>query len=192
MRLFFAIALPDQVRSALGRLRVDDPAYRWVDPAQLHITLAFLGEQPESRLPDLQRIGEAAASASGKSALKLSESGSFGPHSAPRVLWIGLAGDVPALRALQSKLTGSLRDGNFPVEDRPFQAHITLARRRERTSTKTPPPWPPVKNVQPAEIPLDELTLFQSRLSSRGATYIPLGAFALRGQANNPTPGRRV
>jgi 2'-5' RNA ligase len=188
VRLFFAIALPDGVRTALARLQTDDPNYRWVDAAQLHITLAFLGEQPESRLTDLQRIGEAAASASSKSTLKLSEPGSFGPRSAPRVLWIGVASDVPALMALQSKLSDGLRNGGFAVEERPFQAHITLARRRERSAGRTPPPWPPEKDVQPAEIPLDELKLFQSRLSPRGATYVPLATFALRGQANHACP----
>ena len=52
MRLFFAIELPAEVQAALGRLRPkeDNRDYRWPDPALLHVTLAFLGEQPDSQL----------------------------------------------------------------------------------------------------------------------------------------------
>ncbi len=153
MRLFFAVALPSSVRSALARLQTTDAAYRWVDAEQLHVTLAFLGEQPESR---------------------------FGPRSAPRVLWIGLAGDLSALLHLASALTERLRDAGFPVEDRPLQPHITLARRRERGPGGSPVPWPPPEAPTSATIPLDQLILFQSRLSPRGATYVPLGQFPLR------------
>ncbi len=178
MRLFFAVELPAAVRSALGRLQVEDPAYRWVDAVQLHVTLAFLGEQPAARLPDLEGIGQAAAAASHTGTLRLDEPGSFGPRSAPRVLWIGLAGDVPTLLGLHAALADRLRAAAFPVEDRPFQAHITLARRRERAPGRSPAPWPP-PHVRSAAIPLEALTLFQSRLSPRGATYLPLGHWPL-------------
>jgi RNA 2',3'-cyclic 3'-phosphodiesterase len=181
VRLFFAAELPAAVRSALARLEVEDAAYRWVNPAQLHVTLAFLGEQPEARLPDLEAIGQAAAAASEAGRLRLGEPGGFGPRSAPRVLWIGLAGDVPALLRLHTALADRLRVAAFPVEDRPFQAHITLARRRERAPSRSPAPWPPRDRVRSAAIPLEALTLFQSRLSLRGATYIPLGQWPLGG-----------
>ncbi len=179
MRLFFAVALPQAVRDALGRLRADDPAYRWVEPASMHVTLAFLGEQPSDALAGLESIGAEAAAASPASTLRLGQPGSFGPRSAPRVLWIGLAGDVAALETLHRHLSDGLRQGQFPVEDRPLAPHITLARRRERFSSRTPPPWPPRSSVQPVEIPLDELTLFQSQLRPSGAIYTALAAFAL-------------
>jgi RNA 2',3'-cyclic 3'-phosphodiesterase len=178
VRLFYAVALPDDVHHALSRMQSDDPNYRWVDTAQAHLTLAFLGEQPETSLPELERIGAAAASASRHAALRLGEPGSFGPRNTPRVLWIGLAGDLAALTTLQRRLTDGLRTAEFPVEDRPFAPHITLARRRERAASRAPAPWPPTR-VHPARIPLDALTLFQSKLSPRGATYLPLARFVL-------------
>ena len=179
MRLFFAVTLPSSVRSALARLQTTDAAYRWVAAEQLHVTLAFLGEQPESRLAELESIGRGAASASDASTLHLGQPGSFGPRSAPRVLWIGLGGDIPALLHLASALTERLRDAGFPVEDRPLQPHITLARRRERAAGGSLAPWPPREAPSADTIPLDQLILFQSHLSPRGASYIPLGAFAL-------------
>jgi 2'-5' RNA ligase len=178
VRLFFALALPDEVRSVLAHLQFDDPNYRWVDTLQAHLTLAFLGEQPESCLADLEAIGSAAAAISAPATLRLGEAGSFGPRSAPRVLWIGLAGDLPKLLKLHGALAHGLRQAGFPVEDRPFSPHITLARRRERAAAGKPV-WPP-RHIDERTFPLEKLTLFQSKLSPRGATYIALAQFELR------------
>ena len=125
MRLFFAIELPADVREALGGFRLAESSeYRWVDPSLLHVTLAFLGQQPEERLETLERVGSAAANASRAAVLRLGRAGSFGPRREPRVLWVGLDGDVPALLALQARLARELRGAGFELEDRAvFAAH---------------------------------------------------------------------
>jgi 2'-5' RNA ligase len=181
MRLFFAVELSSDVQAALGRLNPDDPSrdYRWSDPALLHVTLAFLGQQRADRLDGLRSIGAAAASACRPGTLKLGQPGSFGPRGAPRVLWIGLDGDLAALQALQSRLAAGLREAGFELEERPFSPHITLARRRESARGGAPPGWPPSNPPsQNTEFPMQRLTLFESRLSPRGATYIPLRRFS--------------
>ena len=182
MRLFFAIELPSSVQAALGHLRPrsESADYRWVDPSLLHVTLVFLGEQPEERLPRLEAIATEAASACRQASLRLGEAGAFGGRRAPRVLWVGLEGDIDALLDLQSRLDALLRQGVFDIEDRPFRPHITLARRRERATGGAPPTWPPAQ-IQHAGFTMDRLTLFQSRLSPRGPTYIPLLHAPLRG-----------
>src|SRR5690242_21395956 len=96
--------------------------YRWVDPRLMHVTLAFLGEQPDDRLPLLERIGSNAAQTCGGT-LSLGEAGQFGSKRAPRVLWVDLAGDTNALRALQQRLNNGLREAGFPSEEREFRAH---------------------------------------------------------------------
>ena len=181
MRLFFAVELPPDVQAALGRLIPNDASrdYRWSDPTLMHVTLAFLGQQPEERLNTLRSLGAAAAAVSRPGVLKLGQPGSFGSHKAPRVLWIGLDGDLPALQTLQSSLNSGLRQAGFEVEERAFSPHITLARRRETARGGAPPGWPPTHS-QRAEFQMRELTLFESRLSPRGPTYIPLAEFALR------------
>jgi 2'-5' RNA ligase len=178
VRLFFAIELPGEVRAALVRLRGEDGDYRWVDPASMHVTLAFLGEQPEDTLPRLQQIGAGAASASQALHLRLGKPGTFGPRSAPRVLWVGLEGDVQALQALQSRLADGLRSAGFGLEDRPFSPHITLARRRDSARNRVA--WSPAQG-QPLAFSASELILFQSNLSPKGATYTALGRFAFGG-----------
>lgn len=183
LRLFFAVELPADVQHALGRLRPSSAAsaadYRWVNPDLLHVTLAFLGQQPRETLPRLSALATAAAAASQPGRLRLGDPGSFGPPRAPRVLWVGLAGDLEPLLALQSRLADALRTTGFALEDRPFQPHITLARRREGTASGRPPPWPPASGVPGLNVPLRHLTLFQSRLSQSGPAYIALERFPL-------------
>lgn len=182
MRLFFAIELPAEVQSALGKLRSAEPwtrDYRWVEPASMHITLAFLGEQPDEALASLGQIGEAAASANGAGKLSIGQPGSFGPRRAPRVLWVGLDGDLGKLRRLHQALSEGLQRHGFPVEERAFSPHITLARRRERADSGLPPIWPPAQQPHVRPAPLDKLTLFQSELSRAGARYTPVAQFPI-------------
>ena len=182
MRLFFAVELPREVQAVLGQLRPrddDSRDYRWVDPSLLHLTLAFLGDQSEARLSDLQQVGATAASASRPATLGLGTAGSFGPRRAPRVLWVDLAGDIDALGLLHGRLAEGLRAAGFPVEERPFRPHVTLARRRETATGGPPGGWPPV--VRDGTFAMDALTLMQSRLSPRGPTYTPLVRFTIGG-----------
>jgi 2'-5' RNA ligase len=179
VRLFFAVELPGEARAVLARLSDANRDYRWSDPSLLHVTLAFLGEQPEDRLGPLEEVGAAAAGASRGGVLRLGNAGQFGGARAPRVLWVDLAGDTEALLALQRRLDAGLRKHGFPTEDRPFRAHITLARRRESAQGGPPAAWP--REVEHAPFSLTQLTLMQSHLSSRGPTYTPVFQFPLAG-----------
>jgi 2'-5' RNA ligase len=179
VRLFFAVELPAEARGILARLSDTNRDYRWSDPSLLHVTLAFLGEQPEDRLGTLEQIGMAAAGDSRGGVLRLGNAGQFGGKRAPRVLWVDLAGDTEALMALQRRVDTGLRHDGFPSEDRPFRAHITLARRRESAQGGPPAGWPPT--VEHAAFTLNQLTLMQSRLSPRGPSYTPLFQFPLAG-----------
>ena len=183
MRLFFAIELPPEIQAALGRLKPtqENRDYRWSDPALLHVTLAFLGEQPAERLDILQQVGATVARGARPAALRLGAPGSFGSQRAPRVLWFGLDGDLQAVAELYQRLETELRQAGLPVEDRPFRAHVTLARRRESARGGPPLGWPPSRPPIHTAFAMDHLTLFQSRLSPRGPTYTPVQLFALGG-----------
>jgi 2'-5' RNA ligase len=183
MRLFFAVELPPEVQAALGKLNPTDAsrAYRWTDPSLMHVTLVFLGQQPEERLDLLRSVGETAAAMSTQGSLKLGQPGTFGPRKAPRVLWVGLDGDLQALQALRANLNVGLKQAGFDVEDRAYSPHITLARRRESAGGGPPPNWPPTHSLN-NHFTMDGLTLFESRLSPRGPTYSPLAEFPLAGR----------
>lgn len=182
MRLFFALELPEDVRAELGRLRpaAGAPAaraYRWVEPALLHLTLVFLGEQPSEALPDLRRAASEVASGSQPGRLWLGHPGSFGPPRAPRVLWVGLRGDLAPLRHLQEELVRGLHAAGFARDERPFAPHVTLARRRPAAPPEVAPTWPPARPIPPLPIPLQELTLVLSEPGRAGPRYTPLARF---------------
>ncbi len=184
MRLFYAVELPEPTRAALGRLEAAQgtagaDAYRWVDPSLLHVTLAFVGERPETELEQLRRVGESAAGQRRAFELALGEAGHFGSPRAPRVLWVGLAGDLAALELLQAALSNCLRVAGYPVEERRFSPHITLARRRERARPGGPVPWPPRRSAAASSFAVKELVLMLSELSPGGPRYTVLERFGL-------------
>jgi len=145
-RLFIGLALPDGVSARLaarmewlaGRL----PFARWTHPADLHVTLLFLGETPAERVEEVSRMVRETAAGAAPFTLELTKPGTFGPPSAPRVLWCGVAErsgaaaaegetDRPAqgaLSALHAALCARAEAAGFPRDSRPFRPHVTLAR----------------------------------------------------------------
>lgn len=131
-RLFIALALPEAVRAELALTR-DQLASRrdrvnWVRTEQLHLTLRFLGETDECLLPDLESLLDELAARRGELALRLGAPGLFGSAAAPRVLWVGLEGDVDGLGALARELERGLRRLGLPAAEQAFKAHVTLGR----------------------------------------------------------------
>lgn len=168
-RLFFALWPGERVREAVeARLPPMSERARAVPRDNWHVTLAFLGETALER----RRAYEAAAEtvAARPFELVLDRLGYF--HR-PRVLWLG-AGSVPGeLAALHADLTALLAGQGFEPDRRPFNAHLTLARRM-------PPPGdlPP---VAPIAWRVADFCLVRSDLERRGARYTVVRRFPLTG-----------
>jgi 2'-5' RNA ligase len=124
MRVFVAIDLPDPVRNAIETLQEALPLGRAVDAEQLHLTLAFLGEQPVDRVEAAHEALEAVAAPAFD--LRLTGLGVFDERR-PRVVWAGVAEDGP-LRGLRARVLSALRGAGLAVERRRFRPHVTLAR----------------------------------------------------------------
>ena len=104
------------------------PEVRWVDPASLHLTLAFLGELDDARFEAATQTARPVAGVHAPFTLRLAGLGTFGSARSPRVIWVGLAGEKARLLALRAALTDDLAARGFPREERPFSPHLTLAR----------------------------------------------------------------
>ena len=135
-RLFIAAVPPPAVRDALVaaqdalracRASGAGPRVRWVRPEVMHLTLRFLGETPGDRAPAIGRALAATAAASAPIDLRLGALGTFGGRR-PRVVWVGLEGDLAALDACAAMLNRSLAAAGFPDDPRPLRPHLTLAR----------------------------------------------------------------
>jgi len=178
-RLFTALDIPDDVRadvSAWGERALSDSALRPVSAANLHMTLCFLGQI------DTSRVNEAAACVRRLEPIpiriRLARAPVGKPSRAPRV-W-ALEGDAPAARELQAELASALSGAGFPEpEDRPFWAHLTVARTlTERGRGGAPRRVRKAPSDLPAELlqPFDavRVSLYRSELRSEGAKYVSL------------------
>ncbi|MEV4689643.1 RNA 2',3'-cyclic phosphodiesterase [Micromonospora echinospora] len=136
MRLFAAIYPPAvavvDLTARVKGLRVASARHaRLADPANLHLTLAFLGEVPDVRLPDVEHALASAARSARSPRLCLAAGGSFG-QGRSTVLWVDVRGDVEALDALARSIRGALCEAGLPCDDKPFRAHLTIARPGDR------------------------------------------------------------
>jgi 2'-5' RNA ligase len=128
LRLFLAVDLPPAIAAEVQALRQGLPGIRWSKPAQLHLTLRFLGDTPEPELGPLKARLELVKRP--PFALGVRGVGVFPKKRRPaRVLWAGVAPAEP-LVALKAAVDGVL--GPDPEESgRDFSPHLTLARLRD-------------------------------------------------------------
>lgn len=144
MRLFFALWPGERVRASLARAAGTLAAFTEGKPVpgdKIHLTLAFLGEIDSGRLAAVRdAASEARAS---RFELVLDEVGSF---RAAGVAWAAPRRLPAPLAELQSSLDAALRARGFALDERPFSAHATLARRIKRIVPRAPMPairWRP-------------------------------------------------
>lgn len=131
-RLFIAIDLPDDIKTAIRGLCSGLPGARWVPDDQLHLTLRFLGEVDHSLFAELYEGLEEIRCK--PFPLHLKGLGVF-PHTGKaRVLWVGMK-KSDALTELRKKVDSIVRRLDIPLEKKKFSPHITIARLQ-----KTPAP----------------------------------------------------
>ncbi len=131
-RTFIALEFNEAVQRHLSEvireMAAALPALRWVNPAGIHLTLAFLGELDDERLGQVIAATEAAARDAQPFTYRLTQPGIFGSPRSPRVLWMGIEDQVGRLNQLQRALNRQLEQRSFETEKRPFSPHLTLAR----------------------------------------------------------------
>ncbi|WP_141433768.1 RNA 2',3'-cyclic phosphodiesterase [Bacillus sp. 03113] len=129
---FVAIKLSDQVKASLKEecvhLKSVLPFKRWVDERDLHITLAFLGADPDQRLNLLKQLLEKVIINHHSYQLEIEQLGIFGKHEAPRIFYADVKKENK-LFELQRKVFSVCIEAGFELETRPFTPHITLARK---------------------------------------------------------------
>ena len=178
LRLFVALDLPQETKSALMTLCHGVAGARWRRPDQLHVTLRFIGEVDGAMARDIVDVlGRIDAPAF---ELTVRGLGHFGDRKRPRVLWAGVDGE-PALKRLQGKIVRALQEVGLEDEHRKFHPHITLARLQgARIADVTG--FESLCGGYPAlTVPVDNFVLFSSYLSGEGAIYTPEAVYPLHG-----------
>lgn len=176
MRLFVALAMPDHLKQALAILAGGIPGARWVPPANYHLTLRFVGEQPAHRAAE---IDEALAGLRGRGfSLVLTGVGTFEKAGRSTALWVGVERNE-ALDRLRAKIETALQRIGLEPERRRFNPHVTLARLdgvpEQRLAT-----YVQAHNLfRTAPVDIGYFTLFSSRLGKEQAVYTPEVEYAL-------------
>ena len=129
---FFALTLPEEIKEGLylqsQQIRKDFPFKKWLHRDDYHITLAFLGNAPESQRQEAVRLVENSLKNESDFTLKLTGVGTFGDKKSPRILWAGVEED-DRLRSVQKKVYEACVEAGFTLDKKPFTPHITLARK---------------------------------------------------------------
>ena len=163
LRTFIAIDLPAPLRQALRarqeQLQRDlaavepSPLFRWSAVEGIHLTLRFLGDTTPQQGEAVAEVLRALAAQWSPFTLRVGGLGGFPNLRRPRVLWLGVDGEVEALARLQAAVEASAVAAGFAPEPKAFRPHLTLARVRREA---------PARAVQDAGAALAELAAAQS------------------------------
>jgi RNA 2',3'-cyclic 3'-phosphodiesterase len=180
LRLFVAIEIANEVRDSLSVLLKDwrgiSPKVKWVRAENLHVTLKFLGSTDPQKLEQIETALKTVRS-SEPVTLDFRGLGFFPNEKRPRVLWGGMEASAN-LRPLAESIDRGLHQVGFPLEERPFTPHLTLAR--------FDPPGLPTALASAVEHHSSDsfgkviacaFHLIESKLKSTGAEYTTILSF---------------
>jgi len=184
MRLFIAIELPEEIKKGLSRvqeqLKEGGAGASWTRPEGVHLTLKFLGEVPEHKVPEIMSGLTAAVAGTVRFRVEVGGAGAFPNVRSPRVLWTGVAGDLPKLAALQAAVDGAMVKLGFEPEDRKFSPHLTLARIKYlRPRDNWQKAIEGIRDVNLGGFEADRVSLMKSELKPAGAVYTEVGRVEL-------------
>ena len=188
MRLFVAIEIEEGVAEQIVRLsselrrrvetRAPSARLTWVPRERLHLTVRFIGDVDEPRAEEI-RAALASPLDTPVFELALEGAGAFPEHGSPRVLWAGITHGERELIALEREVSSRLARCEIPAEGRPYRPHLTLARVRDAKGLRTQTLFDGLDGTLGVTA-VRTITLFQSRLSPKGPTYLTLQSTNLR------------
>jgi RNA 2',3'-cyclic 3'-phosphodiesterase len=179
-RAFVAVRPPDGVLAGVARtvagVRDAVPGARWTTPEQWHVTLQFLGNRV-----DLEAVtgalGELRASAGDA---RLGGGGAFPSERRAKVVWLGVVEGAEVFARLAGAVGSLLAPLGHEPDDRPFHAHLTLARLGRPSDVRAT-----VAAIGPDPVgerwPVGEVLLYESTTHRDGAAYRRHAAFPLDG-----------
>lgn len=194
-RCFVALTPPEGLqRSIAGFFGDAGPgagAVRWVTPAALHLTLAFLGEVARDQLPAVSGALDAAAAGHAPFLLALHGAGVFPAARRPRVVWVGTGSGADATVALADCVARSLAPHGFTPDERPFTPHFTVGRVKSppRDSGALPRLVAAVADRPWGDFMVHAVHLMRSELFPSGPIYSILHTARLSGIPRRPDEG---
>jgi RNA 2',3'-cyclic 3'-phosphodiesterase len=182
-RLFIAVnilpeerlaSLISEFRTALASERIS-----WTNPANLHITLAFLGNTEPGKIASIKEMLDEKFSGAVPFSLTLKGTGLFGKKNDPRVIWVRLEKST-ALEKSYLFVKEGLRELDVDIEERSFSPHLTIGRIKSITDKDALAALISRHRDQNLQsVPVDRIILYESLLLPSGPLYKPLAEIFL-------------
>jgi RNA 2',3'-cyclic 3'-phosphodiesterase len=181
MRLFVALDVSEAVRrrsadlidSLSSRIDAGNSRIGWVPPDRLHLTLLFIGHVDADTAADIQTRLSSPFDMD-PFTIRFGGLGLFPPTGGPRVVWVGIESGGAEVQRLHLETVRRLEGVPFRRESRPFSAHLTLGRFRDRAPARVRRELLASAPPRIGRCTIEAVTLYESRLSPRGPTYIPV------------------
>jgi len=184
-RIFIAIKVDpgDILAKAIDAFKSSFPGnvVRWTDKDNIHITLCFLGDTGNEKIPGIISMMEKVCSATDCFEVTLRSTGIFRDINDPRILWIGIDRSEN-LKRLNKLITTGLEAEGCPVEKRSFSPHITIGRvKRNATANKEifSSFLDNYHNIIFRTMNVSEIILYESVLLPAGPVYRPIRILSL-------------
>ena len=188
IRAFLAIPLASAVVDVIQEVqqvlqqKLPTDYVRWVRRDQLHLTLRFFGNVATEDLAGIEAATKQACVGIGPFQLSTEGAGFFPNRRAPRIVWVGLTGEVKQLKRLHQAIQEHTCHWGQPPEHREFQPHLTIGRikhpktRACESLAKSAEAW---AGRRSGDWQVDRLELIRSVLSPNGSTYSRLAIVRL-------------
>ena len=168
IRLFAAIALPEDVAEGLTIRQYGVEGVRWRPMETMHITLRFFGDVQERIADDLD--AELGGVGGSPFAISLAGVGSFGEGERIHALWAGVV-ENPTLNQLAGRCEAAARRAGLKPEARAYRPHVTLAYARNPNPREVAI-WVQSHNLlKSPPFAVDRFGLYSSHRTSEGSRY---------------------
>ncbi len=168
-RLFVAIDLPESTRQLLADLDPRVRGVRWTDPAQMHLTLSFLGDVPDESDSALrEKLGVIEF---GAFFLPIVGVGAFSAKGAPKIIWIGVGKAHPHLFQIHKRVQEAALAAGLDPELRPWHPHVTLARCRDVSAQSLRKFLQSNAEFDAGMIHVEDFHLYSSKLTPAGPIH---------------------
>lgn len=184
MRLFVSVDLPDDLSGSVADLQdefAEASGLNVTDPEQAHVTMKFLGEVDEDRLPDLERELAAAVDDAGVDpfTVRYGGLGVFPNLDYISVVWLGVEHGGDQLTRLHEAIEERTTAMGFDPEDHDFTPHVTLARMEHAGGKDLVQELVRERDPTIGEARVDEIRLTESTLTDEGPVYSTAESFPL-------------